>query len=371
MPVKRDRGLRTRRSCQSLLWGLGIFVATQLGLAVAIEYALPELRDPYYGFKRQRLEQRLEARGDSAQVVVMLGSSRTAFGLKAVELEQQLSRGLRQPVVAFNFGIPAAGPVMELLNFKRLLADGIKPDYLLVEVLPPLFCAPRDSRSPSAESSAEKAVEARWLPADRLWLRELSLLEKQGFPTHELRQAWWKTWPVPAFSHRFAIVSAFFPAWLPWNLRQDWGRGTDECGWSVPLIKHDTPADRRQAVERAHKEYDHYLNDFRLGQTPCNALRELLTECRRQNIPVALVLMPEGPTFQSWYSPRAQREVETFLNELKEEYQAPLIDCRSWIGEEGFSDSHHLVIQGATQFTERLGREVLPLLQPERAQKAF
>jgi hypothetical protein len=293
----------------------------------------------------------------------MLGSSRTAFGLKAVELEQQLSDALGQPVVAFNFGIPAAGPVMELLNFKRLLADGIKPDYLLVEVLPPLFCAPRDARSPTME----QPVEARWLPADRLWLRELSLLEKQGFPTHELRRAWWKTWPVPAFSHRFAIVSAFFPAWLPWNLRQDWGRGTDDCGWSVPLIKHNTPADRRQAVERARKEYDHYLKDFRLGQTPCNALRELLTECRRQNIPVALVLMPEGPTFQSWYSPRTRRQVEMFLGELKDEYRMPLIDCRNWIAEDGFSDSHHLVIQGAAQFTERLGREVLPLLKPAKA----
>ena len=39
----------------------------------------------------------------------------------------------------FNFGMVGAGPLVELVVLRRLLAEGVRPDLLLVEVLPPLF----------------------------------------------------------------------------------------------------------------------------------------------------------------------------------------------------------------------------------------
>jgi hypothetical protein len=341
--------------CRAILWGLACFALLQLGLAVAIEVRMPELRDPYYGFKLERLQQKLPVQKEGGQLVVMLGSSRTAFGLMAGDLESQLSTDLGKPIRAFNFGIPGAGPVIHLLNLKRLLADGVRPDFLLVEVLPPLLC-----------EHVEASPEVKWLPANRLWHRELSLLDSIGFSVAELRSDWWLGWPVPSHSHRFAIVSAFAPNWLPWDLRQDWGRGTDDHGWSAPLYQVKSPEERRQAVERAHQGYCDYLSKFRLGRTPCQAQREILEECRRQNIPVALVLMPEGPTFQSWYSSKARRQFESFLNRMCEQHAVPMIDARCWIGEEGFSDSHHMLVNGAKCFTRRLGREALvPLLRQQ------
>lgn len=344
--VNRRRFVHQSR--RGLSWCLAFTALLQLGLAVAIPYGLPELRDPYYVFKRQRLESLLERHGSDGPVVVMLGSSRTSFGLRAGDLSQQLSTELGRPAVAFNFGIPGAGPVMNLLHLRRLLADGIRPDLLLVEVLPPLFSC---RNGPTAERN--------WLPANRLWCDELDLLEQQGIPMTEQRRDWWQELPLPWHSQRFAIMSTVAPGWLPSNLRQDWAKGNDPWGWSANLIPDHTPEDHRRAVEWARREYANYLDSFILRPAPCTAQRELLRLCRQHGIPVALVLMPEGPTFRSWYSPTARWRIQKQLQQIVREFDVPLINARTWLEEEDFSDSHHLRLAGAKRYTEQLGREIL------------
>src|SRR5438552_1333924 len=117
------------------------FAALQLSLAVAIEFWLLELRDPYAGHKMARLCRRARAAPAGTATVVVLGSSRADCGVRAHGLEERLTRDRAAPVVAFNFGVPGGGPVAELLTLKRLLGKGVRPDLLLVEVLPPLLSA--------------------------------------------------------------------------------------------------------------------------------------------------------------------------------------------------------------------------------------
>ncbi len=69
----------------------------------------------------------------------MLGSSRTCHGLAADELHERLSRELGRPVSVVNAGLPGSGPFTELLLWRRLRRDGVRPDLLLVEVLPGLL----------------------------------------------------------------------------------------------------------------------------------------------------------------------------------------------------------------------------------------
>jgi hypothetical protein len=367
---------RYRRARATVLWGLIFAVAGHLGLALAIEYWLPALRDPYYAGKSVRLEHRLRAAACQAGrwcgkpailnlsrspsvaapspfTLVVLGSSRTAHGLQAGALEEPLAAVVREPVVAFNFGIPAAGPFSQLLTLKRLLADGIRPSLLLVEVLAPLL-AGQDALP----------AEARWLAADRLRLPDLKVLEEQGFPVSQLRKDWWHSCLNPWYAHRFAIVSRLAPAWLPWNFQQDWGDGLDDSGWKEPIDPDPTPEGRRHAVEVARRQYTDLLRGFRLGGPTCRAQRELLDICRREHIPVALVLMPEGSEFRSWYPPRAWDEIDAFLDALMEEYGTPVINAREWLADEFFVDSHHLTLEGAAIFTQRMGQEgILPLLR--------
>ena len=163
-PHRATRRIRLLgRARPAIVWSIAVFAAFQLGLAFAIEYRLPELRDPNYAIKADRLQRRwteVRRNAEHAKLVVILGSSRTAFGVKADELEEPLSRDLGGPVVAYNMGVFAAGPVTELVHLKRLIADGIRPDLLLIEVLPPLLAGQHAVPS-----------ESNWLPAEKLSFR--------------------------------------------------------------------------------------------------------------------------------------------------------------------------------------------------------
>jgi hypothetical protein len=340
-PLASRRQRRQRAARRALLWGLASFVALQLGLAVAIECWLPQLRDPFYAYKAARLHRRVAA-VPRPFTVVMLGTSRTTYGLKAGDLEERLQALRQRPVVAFNFGIPGAGPLTQLLALKRLLADGVRPDVLLVEVLPPLL------------NGLLPKVEFDRLPAHRLWLGELPLLARYGASLPELRNTWWQEWPVPWYSHRFAIVSATVPTLLSWQIREDWFRCIDEHGWVDPPYGEVTPEKQRAGVVRARAQFAGYLTNFRVGGTPCAILRELLELCRREKIAAVLVLMPEGTDFRSWYGAEHWAEISAFLRDLQREMDVPLIDGREWVRDEDFADSHHLLPQGADVFTGRL-----------------
>jgi hypothetical protein len=350
MPSAAKRAGDRRRARQALGWCLGVFLITQLGLTLTIEKWLPEWRDPLYSVKARRLAQR-NTPAPSPFTVVMLGSSRTVYGFNAGLLEGTLGETTGRSAVVFNFGVTGAGPVTTLLNLSRLLAQGIRPDLVLIEVLPPLL-----TRQP-------ELAESRHLPADRLWWRDLPLIERYFGTGPKLWEDWWLTEAVPAYAHRFSILSCLIPAYLPLRLRQDWFLHVNGSGWVDSPSSLVAPGRRPDAIERTRLEYFPYLKDFQLGGAPCAALREQLELCRQEGIAVALVLMPEGSDFRSWYSATARDQIEGFLGDLQRVYDVPLIDARSWIADEEFSDSHHLLRAGATEFTERLGREV-QLLRP-------
>jgi hypothetical protein len=346
-----------RRSRATLGWGLTGFAALQLGLAFAIEYVLPQLREPVYAWKAAGLSRRTTAAGARAPAVVMLGSSRTAFGLTAGPLEDVLVREVGGPVVVFNFGLNGAGPVTELLILKRLLAEGRRPDLLLIEVLPPLLAG-----------QTRRPAEARWLDPTALWFSELPVLKRYRFPVRKIRRRWCQAWPLPWYTRRINVLSQVVPSWLPWEKRQDWFRTIDGSGWAAwPLPNRDPERYRRDAVE-ARRAYEPFLTGFRLGGPSCRALQAMLERCRQEAIPTALVLMPETAEFRRWYSPAAWEQVQTYLAGLSREYGAPLINAREWVADEDFIDTQHLLPRGAEVFSRRLGQDVRLVLA--RAQGA-
>jgi hypothetical protein len=347
-------GKRLVRSARSdLAWAVAAFATLQLSLAVAMERWWPQLRDPYYGYRAERLVRRTVA-DDRPLTVVMLGSSRVQNGFDSSALEREARACLRRPVVVFNFGVPGAGPVTNLLNFERLEAAGVRPDLLFVEVVPTML-AGGDS----------VPAEARYLTVDRLWRRELDLAARYEFPVHEMRLQWWLHWPLPTYQHRFKILSAIAPGLVPGRLRLDWARHVDDSGWAQPINTDPVSAlDRGRAADLARREHGSALREFHLGGAPSRALEDLLDRCRARGIATALIWMPEGTDFQGWYSGGVKEAIEHYLADVSRRYQVPLVDARDWVSDEGFLDYHHLVACGARVFTERFGREVLlPTLQ--------
>ncbi len=344
-----------RHARAALLCGLGVFLSLQVGLAVLIEYRRPELRDPLYAPRARRLAERTHAGPVRPLTVVMLGSSRTRFGFDPRGVEQELVKRFARPVVVFNFGIDGSGPLMELIHLKRLLVGGVRPDLVLIEVLPALL----DGHAPCADLGR--------LSPERLWHHELALVERYAETDGERTAEWWQGWAVPWHTHRLKIAAWAAPQLVPLNVRTGWFTSANDWGWAPPVEDH-SPAAHARALETAHAMYIGKLTGFQLGGVGCRALEELLEVCREEKIHAALVVMPEGPVFRSWYPSYAWGQIEIYVTELSREFDTPFVSAREWMAEEDFSDSHHLLPDRAAVFSARLNREaIMPLLEEKKS----
>ena len=346
-----------RSSRSDVLWALALFAASQIALAIAVEGWRPDLRDPRYACRAERLICRTTGAGPRPLCIVALGSSRVQDGFNSSDLEARLSARLRRPLVVFNFGIPGAGPIANLIHFERLTAAGVKPDLLIVEVAPMLL-----------NGAGGRPQEAGYFTADRLWRADLEIVGRYGLPADDLRRAWLEDWLTPCHAHRYAIASRLFPQLLPIWLRLDGDRRVDGSGWRLRNAQPLSAEDRRCGLQIAWRDFGAPLAKFELCQAACQAQRDLFRRCREERVAAALIWMPEGKSFQRWYPPEVEQKIRRHLEQLCAEFDVPLIDGRDWVEDDGFLDGHHLRHAGAVKFTERLEQDILqPLLAIDRS----
>jgi hypothetical protein len=319
-----------------------LFAAAQLTLAIAIECWLPELRDPICGQKLRQL-QTLAERSAQDRLVVMLGSSRTFHGFDAKAFET-LARRNGEQIAVFNFGIPGGGPLTELLTLRRLLAAGIRPDAVLVEIMPALFV------------DAAMKQEAMQYPAARLWHNELPLVSRFLDPPAniQLKHEWLANWYAPSYTQRLPIERFCYPRFVPREGHEHLLVSFDAHGCAPIASALVKPEDCRRGLDIAQRSYEGRMGDFQTGALAGLVLDELLSLCGENRIAATLVLMPEGPTFRSWYSQAAWQEANRYTNELARRHCVWVVDARDWCEESGFLDSHHLLDTGAERFSRRL-----------------
>jgi hypothetical protein len=326
------------------MWGLALFWLGQLALNAALECWTPDVRDPEHTAKRDCLRATL-AESPGHPLVLFLGSSRTLFGLQPDLMGSSGPSAARAPLV-YNFGITEFGfPLYELVCLRRLLADGIHPDWVFLEVLP--ACLP-ERHSQERPSFIRRLSGGDLGLVGRYWKRAGGLYEQWGL----MRL-------VPCFSYRFALMSSLAPSWIPFSSRQDYfAHDIDRRGWlhSLPSV---SSSQRRRFLEKARAEYFEVLQHFSIPADTDRALRETLDLCRAQGIRAALYIMPEGPAFQSWYSPATRTLVDAYLSTLCRQYRIPLVDARNWVGDDDFYDAHHLMRSGARVFSKHMGQVAL------------
>ena len=340
-----------------MLWLATGFVLLQAGLAWGVHFWLKELRDPIYFCRAERLQERIDAEGPTPLSIVMLGSSRTAFGFRGGLVEGELSRAIGRHVVTCDLGCCGTAHLNELIFLQRLLARGVRPDLLLVEVTPPML---------AGQPYAPREVD--WLQTSRFSWDELQVLEKYSSHSGDLQSEWLKSLPVPWYARRFEIMSWLSPQWVPARNRIDWGAGGDESGWGPHSVRDRSFASYQRAFARTREEYESFLAWFQISPTSAGPLLDLLQLCRAKQVHTALVLMPEGSDFRALYPPFAWPKISEFFGVLIREFNVPIIDAREWVADSAFSDSHHLLPEGATVFTNRLSREVLiPLFRQHPA----
>ncbi len=339
-----------RRACGRLAWFLGGFALCQVVLAVAIDAWLGAVRDPEYAGKLQHLRARL-AEAPSRALVVVLGSSRTAYGLDAGSLSGSATDP--RPLV-FNFGLMGSGPVLELVALRRLLADGIRPDWLFVEIVPNMFMD-RESR----------LMEERLVDGARYQAREVWLLHSYYHQPYRLLSAWGLGRALPCYRHQAELRVALLPESSTGAERLD-GYGIDGHGWHP---RHDRPSDDycRATSTLAREQNADFGACTTLAAGPVQALEDVLALCARHGIPVTLLRMPEGSSFRALYRSEARAALAGLLDRLRSQWSVSLVDAQDWVEDTGFWDTHHLLADGAHRFTERFAQEALRPVQAELA----
>lgn len=347
-----------------LLWSLASFAVSQLALSVYLDKRRLEIRDPVYGLRLHTLQARL-AESPHAPLFLVLGSSRVKYSVWPGAMNVRPRRG--EPPVVFNFGIDAMGPIRSLMYLRRLLADGVHPDWLLLEVWPPLFTEVGIFQE-ARQVPVEDDLHWRDVPlVCRYFLGEPAVMH-QGLRSNFL--------PISAFRSPLLADAASFllprqkAEEMARQLRQ--GRPDDRGGWfPMPEVwKLNTPR-RRRAIERNAEDMKSLMDPLVVDPRSDAALRELLEVCRRHGIQAMLILLPEHSRTRGWYASRTRAWLRAYLARLQQEFQVPTVDARAWAFDEDFADDYlHMRAKGVPRFSERLGREVVqPLVwgtPPER-----
>lgn len=342
------------RGRSALYVGLASFVAVQLLLSAAMDFGDTTLRDPLWGRKLALLRSRMAAEPDRP-LVIILGSSRAALGLRLENLPALEPTSEPTPIV-FNLGIMGAGPVHELMFLHRLLAEGIRPKRILLEIHPLLL-----HEDPGF---GELAV----LNVNRLDWADLGVLGRYVYDPAKMYRQWAGSRLLPCLSHRVLYQMQFAPAWLEPVYRNDYLVMTklDRSGWTPHFRETVNSVEYQQCLELSVTSYEPAFNHYHITQLPDRAVREILEICAREQIAAGLFLMPEAADFQSAYTAEARRNLDDYLAVLHRDYGVPVFDVTNGAADADFADGHHLLPPGAAAFAARFEHEVLqPFLAPD------
>ena len=330
-----------RHAARSVCSFVATLLAANVALVVALDRAPPRWHDPEYGKRLGLLiERRREQPG--RPFVVALGSSRVAIGLHPASLPAASSCG---PAL-FNMALVGSGPVMELICFRRLLADGVRPDAVLIEYWPAFL-----HEAGSYHEAARFDVH-RLRPCD-----ERAVCENFPDPARRLRD-WHVARALPLRTHRQNVWNQLLPGGLPRSARID-GLWTRIDPWGR-LADRDTVGDaERLTLKDVHTDYYRGLFvGYEVSEVADRGLRQLLRECAEAGIPAALLLMPDSPAFAEWVPPDAVRRAADHERQLRADLAVPVIDARGWIAAAHLPDRVHLLTPGAAEFTRRLHGEL-------------
>ncbi|MGH7057886.1 MAG: hypothetical protein ACREFZ_08385, partial [Acetobacteraceae bacterium] len=271
-----------------LWWGLLWIAGAQTAVIAFLEWQHPEFLDPKYGCRMLALRARRREQEDRPLLLV-LGSSRTEQGFRPSLLPSG------DGPLFYNLARGGSSPLLYLLTLRRLLADGIRPDGLLVEIFPPALVEDEEGAVIYKATLRDWPLLRRYPFGGRtwaFWLRDRLLL-------------WHK--------YRSGFLAWAAPHWLPPRAR--WGENLwDYRGGEWRIIGDNiSPQERRRLTDDARRRYAHSLQRFRIAADADRALRELLAICRTQHLRIVLFLMPESREFRAWYPPEARRQLSDYL----------------------------------------------------------
>src|SRR5687768_14672336 len=237
---------RRQRGRSIVLWGLVFLALGQAGLAITLQVWRPELRDPEYGVRLGKLRHRLREHPDRPLVLV-LGSSRITNGVAAERLSLPDSGQAKQPIV-FNMSLSGGGHMMQLLCLRRLLAQGIRPQAVVLEAMPVYL-----------DYDGQALRTKAYLTSDRIHWRDLGPLCRHAPRLALWRCQQWLEWnSAPFFHDRTRLLARYAPDWVATDQADQvsyWKQLIHPFGW-IPLPAEKwTPERRLQETKDTEEHY--------------------------------------------------------------------------------------------------------------------
>jgi hypothetical protein len=233
-----------------------------------------------------------------------------------------------------------------------MLNAGIRPEVVLVEIVRPLL----------NEMRKGYVSEEHWLNGGRLSLPQLLFLQPY-MARHDIQwNRWLEARLAPWYAMRPALRQWGFvqlspptaPLQSPWDI------------WGDHPLAQESPDIRRKLRDGTYNQYGKSLASYTLGRGPVQAMRDLLERCDREHIRVVLIVMPESEWFRGLYAQEGLKSLDRLQAQLRDNYRVPLIDASQWSAAAEFQDGHHLMANGAREFTLRLRGELQQLLAASR-----
>jgi hypothetical protein len=342
MAMKVPRSLPARAEC---VWTVAGFFLFAIASSAFIDTFFPEWYDREYQVRRKLLAERVRENPDKP-VGLVIGSSRTVVSFTPETLGSICDANGRA-VLFFNYSHFGAGPRMNLLEAHRVVRDGVRPTYVVLELVPG-FVAHDDLPT---DQMAIVDIGILWPYANqwRLVGRETILRVNNVYRT----RTQFLRWAAPEFVTKSEAEKD--PTLFPLGGDNKWGR-------------LDVPTEKEKAALTglAFGRFHARMVTFHIDPQLAAANDELVAFCQREGMQVALLMTPEDSRYRSWYRPGAEEDLQAYLADLRSRFLVPIVDARLWIADEGFSDPHHLNGAGTKEFMARFEREVLrPLVAGE------
>lgn len=307
----------------------------------------PVIRDPEPGVKLGFLNRRQAEKARAAPLVLAIGSSRMAMDFRPELLDVSRRRSKKQPLV-FNFGLTQMLPIRQLIGLRSLLAEGVQPKWVLLEYCPDLLEHAMDHHYNIFDIQ-------RASPDDMAVMGQI-----EPIPVNASTE-WWRGQFFPTYYHRRIFLNYMAPDLVEPDHRNYWHwKGITDYGWlrmpycASPTLRKTILSDLKQNEQGLQKSREWKVNPF--SEKPFTQMLDL---CRDRNIKVTLVMLPDyGPSWGRFTVESMQRQ-DDYLCQISREYSIPVIDGRDWVDDHCMADHAHATHEGATLFTEMLGREYL------------
>ncbi len=346
-----------RRSRNALAFAVLSLLALQLAMSCGINSRKLEWADAEYGTTIRNLVARKKEFPDRPLLAV-LGSSRSRNAFAADRLSEPIP-GDEHPPLVYDACLVGAHPIHYLIMLRRMLAIGIRPAAVSIEILP--------AHIRSYNGAGTDPVTLPLVPkteAIRLRPGDLEMVNRYGSDRGWMwSRRWVEAQIAPWSTYRLPLTSRYAPSWAPKediaNLN-NWTRAIGPFGWSPIRLQWVPEELARSAGKVAEEGYRPYLNFTAAHPTYDTMLRDLLILCREEKIAVlGLVIMPESSTFRSWYPPATQRFIRQYAGGVAADFGVPLIDANEWVPDKYFLDGHHMIEPGAVLFSDRFRTEVI------------